>query len=118
MTVTAPAIASGTLLARLHDIANPGALVVKVDADDTWGTVLLTRKGGAVAAFHNRCPHAGYPLQHADGRVLVQQGRYIVCGAHGASYELKSGACAGGPCNGDALTRIAIVVKGGEIRAA
>ncbi|MFZ2028806.1 MAG: Rieske 2Fe-2S domain-containing protein [Vitreimonas sp.] len=111
-------IASGALLARVNEIADPGALVVKVDADDVWGTVLLTRKGGAIAAFHNRCAHAGYPLQHADGRVLVQQGRYIVCGAHGASYELKSGACAGGPCNGDALTRIAIVVKAGEIRAA
>jgi len=116
--VTPPQIAPGTLLAHLHDIANDGALVVKLDAADVWGSVLLTRSGGDVAAFHNRCPHAGYPLQHADGRVLVQQGRYMVCGAHGASYELKTGACAGGPCNGDALTRIAIVVDRDEIRAA
>lgn len=113
-----PSIISGTLLARLHDIANPGALVVKLGAEDQWGAVLLTRSGSKVAAFHNRCPHAGYPLQHADGRVRVQQGRYVVCGAHGASYEMKTGACAGGPCNGDALTRIAIVVAGDEIRAA
>ncbi len=111
-------IASGTLLARVDEIANPGALVVKVDANDIWGTVLLTRRGGAIAAFHNRCPHAGYPLQHADGAVRVQEGRFIVCGAHGASYLLKTGACAGGPCNGEALTRIAIVVRRGEIRAA
>jgi nitrite reductase/ring-hydroxylating ferredoxin subunit len=116
--VTPPQIAPGTLLARLHDIANPGALVIELDSADVWRSVLLTRSGGDIAAFHNRCPHAGYPLQHADGRVLVQQGRYLVCGAHGASYELRTGACAGGPCNGDALTRIAIVVKRGEIRAA
>jgi len=116
--VTPPRIAPGTLLARVHDIANPGALVVKLDSADMWGAVLLTRGGGKIAAFHNRCPHAGYPLQHADGRVVVQQGRYMVCGAHGASYELRTGECAGGPCNGDALTRIAIVVDGGEIRAA
>jgi nitrite reductase/ring-hydroxylating ferredoxin subunit len=111
-------IAPGTLLARVDDIANPGAIVVKVDAQDLWGSVLLTRNGGEIAAFRNRCPHAGYPLQGGDGDVLVQQGRYIVCGAHGASYELGTGACAGGPCNGDALTRIAIVVENGEIRAA
>jgi nitrite reductase/ring-hydroxylating ferredoxin subunit len=111
-------IASGTLIARVSEIADPGALVVKVDAADAWGSVLLTRCRGEIAAFRNRCPHAGYPLQHADGRVLVQQGRYIVCGAHGASYELRTGACAGGPCNGAALMRIAIVVKEGEIRAA
>jgi nitrite reductase/ring-hydroxylating ferredoxin subunit len=116
--VTAPQIAPGTLLAHMHDIANPGALVVKLGDADSWGSVLLTRSGGTIAAFHNRCAHAAYPLQHADGRVLVQQGRYIVCGAHGASYELKTGTCAGGPCNGDPLTRIAIVVKHGEIRTA
>ncbi len=111
-------IAPGTLLAHINEIADPGALVVKIDAHDVWGTVLLTRSGGAIAAFHNRCPHAGYPLQHADGRALVQQGRYIVCGAHGARYELKTGACASGPCNGQGLTRIAVVVERGEIRAA
>ena len=111
-------IASGTLLARVSDIANPGAIVVKLDPSDFWGSVMLARSGGDIAAFHNRCPHAGYPLQHEDGRVRVQQGRFIVCGVHGASYELKTGACAGGPCNGDALTRIAIVVTDGEIRAA
>ena len=112
----APAIASGVLLARASDIANPGAMVVKLDAEDPsgkdiWGAVLLTRSGDEIAAFHNRCPHAGYPLQHDDGGVRVQHGRFIVCGAHGASYELKTGACAGGPCNGGALTRIAIVVR-------
>jgi nitrite reductase/ring-hydroxylating ferredoxin subunit len=116
--VTPPRIAPGTLFARIHDIANPGALVVRLDSADVWGSVLLTRSDEDIAAFHNRCPHAGYPLQHADGRMLVQESRYMVCGAHGASYELKTGACAGGPCNGDALTRIAIVVRDGEIRAA
>ncbi|MBS0385585.1 MAG: Rieske 2Fe-2S domain-containing protein [Proteobacteria bacterium] len=110
-------IAPGTLLARVSEIADPGALVVKIDAADVWGSVLLTRCSGEVAAFHNRCSHAGYPLQRANGRVLVQHGRYIVCGAHGASYELRTGACAGGPCNGAALTPIAIAIEDGEIRA-
>jgi nitrite reductase/ring-hydroxylating ferredoxin subunit len=110
--VNAPPIAPGTVLARVDDIADPGAIVV----DAGVRSVLVTRVAAAVAAFHNRCPHAGYPLQRADGRVLVQEGRYIVCGAHGASYALDSGACAGGPCNGEALTRIAVEVRDGEIR--
>ena len=106
-----PLIAPGTSLARVEDIGDPGAIVVNPSAC----SVLITRTGAAIAAFHNRCPHAGYPLQRADGRVLVQEGRYIVCGAHGASYALDSGACAGGPCNGEALTRIAVEVRDGEI---
>ena len=111
-------IAAGTILARVTDIANPGAIVVKIDASDFWGAALVTRSGDVIAAFHNRCPHAGYPLQHEDGCVRVHEGRYIVCAAHGASYELKNGACAGGPCNGEALRRIAVVVRDGEIRVA
>jgi nitrite reductase/ring-hydroxylating ferredoxin subunit len=112
--VTTPSIAPGTLLARVEDIADPGVIVV----DAGVRSVLITRAGAVITAFHNRCPHAGYPLQRADGRVLVQEGRYIVCGAHGASYVLDSGACAGGPCNGEALTRIAVEIRNGEIRAA
>jgi nitrite reductase/ring-hydroxylating ferredoxin subunit len=50
---------------------------------------------------------------------MLQEGRYIVCAAHGASFGLVSGECAGGPCNnGDALERIAIEVRDGIIRVA
>jgi nitrite reductase/ring-hydroxylating ferredoxin subunit len=42
----------------------------------------------------------------------------MLCAAHGASYVLDSGACAGGPCNGKSLERIAIVVRDGVIATA
>ncbi len=105
----------GLELARLETLPDPGAIVVRVSADDAWGALIVARTGDQVAAFRNRCPHAGYPLQRADGRVLVQEGRFIVCSAHGASYTLESGACAGGPCNGEALERVAIVVRDGVV---
>lgn len=105
----------GLLIAPLSAIADPGVLVVEVGHDGKRVSLLLTRRGALVAAFLNRCPHAGYPLQRADGRVLVQQGRYMVCGAHGASFELETGACAGGPCNGEGLTRVAVAMRGDEV---
>jgi nitrite reductase/ring-hydroxylating ferredoxin subunit len=106
---------SGLELARLDALPDPGAIVVRVAADDAWGAVILTRKGDTVSAFRNKCPHAGYPLQHVSGRVIVQEGRFLVCSAHGASYALDSGACAGGPCNGEGLQRIDIVVHAGKV---
>jgi nitrite reductase/ring-hydroxylating ferredoxin subunit len=109
---------SAMLLARVDDIPDGGGIVVHIAREDSNRSVILTRRGGKVAAFENRCPHAGYPLQHADGDVRVQQGRYLLCGAHGASYVLETGACAGGPCNGKALTRFAIAVREGAIYAA
>jgi nitrite reductase/ring-hydroxylating ferredoxin subunit len=90
-----------------------GAIVVGAGADG----ILLARGDGdaAIAAYRNRCPHAGFSFARADGSVLVQEGRYIVCPVHGASFALATGACAGGPCDGDALTPIAITIRSGLI---
>ena len=108
----------GLVLARLDALANPCAIVVAPDPEQPFVSVVVTRRGDRIAAFRNKCPHAGYPLQRADGRIVVQEGRYMVCGAHGASFTLEDGACAGGPCNDEALERIAIDVREGIVRTA
>ncbi len=109
------ALSSGLVLARLDALPDPGAIVVYVGEDDVRVSLILTRRGERIAAFRNRCPHAGYPLQRADGRIVVQEGRFLVCAAHGASYALDDGACAGGPCNGDGLERVAVELRDGQI---
>ncbi|MGE0830928.1 MAG: Rieske (2Fe-2S) protein [Hyphomonadaceae bacterium] len=106
------ALVSGQELLRVDELADPCALVVPIDV---YASLIVTRRGDAIAAFRNRCPHAGYPLQRADGRIVVQEGRFMVCGAHGASFRLDDGACASGPCNGDGLERVAIVVRDGMV---
>ncbi len=109
-------LASGILLARVDALPDPGVIVVTPHPDEPFATILITRKGETISAFRNKCPHAGYPLQHSSGLVIVQEGRYMVCAAHGASFGLVSGECAGGPCNnGDALERIAIEVRDGNV---
>lgn len=101
---------SGRILAQLSEIPDGGAIAV--DA------IVLTRRGGAVFAYENRCAHAEYSLQRDDGSVTVQQGRFLVCAVHGASYAMETGACAGGPCNGKGLKRIAVAVSDGAVRLA
>lgn len=108
----------GLALARVDALPDPCAILVDVEHAGAIVSLVLTRRAGAIAAFHNRCPHAGYPLQRADGRIVVQEGRYMVCGAHGASFTLDDGACAGGPCNGDPLERIAVEVRDGIVLTA
>jgi nitrite reductase/ring-hydroxylating ferredoxin subunit len=106
---------AGLQLARVDALADPCAIVVDIEHDGWRHSLILTRRGEAVAAFRNKCPHAGYPLQRADGRIVVQEGRYLVCGAHGASFVLDDGQCAGGPCNGDPLERVGVVVADGVV---
>jgi len=113
--VSGTLVPAGVRLAATADVPEGAALVVHVGEGEGRVSLVLTRRAGAFHAFRNRCTHADYPLQRADGRVLVQQGRFIVCGAHGASYALDTGACAGGPCNGKGLTRVAIVERDGAL---
>lgn len=105
----------GLFLARVDAVPNPGAIVVDFAEGEARLSIVVTRRGDAIAAFRNRCPHAGYPMERPDGRMVIQEGRYLVCTAHGASFALESGACAGGPCNGEGLERFAVEVRDGGV---
>lgn len=102
---------SGFELARLDDLSDPCAVLIDVG----FNGVILTRRGDQVAAFLNSCPHANYPMERPDGRIVVQDGRYIICAMHFASFRLEDGACAGGPCSGDGLQRVAIEIRDGIV---
>ncbi len=103
----------GTVLGRLDDLPDPGARA------SSWegGAVVLIRLGEAVTAFTNLCPHAGLPLCLPDGRGLLHKGETLVCPVHGASFDVTSGDCTGGPAAGDQLTAIPVERVGLEIRA-
>jgi len=103
------------VLARVDEIPDQGAVMRAFQDGPFYYSLLLSRKNGAVFAYENRCPHAGYPLERHDGRVVVQEGRFIVCTAHGASFTLEGGECMGGPCDGEGLTPIAIEIKDGAV---
>ncbi|MES1202292.1 MAG: Rieske 2Fe-2S domain-containing protein, partial [Pseudomonadota bacterium] len=92
--------ASGAFLAKLDDIAEGDARVFDFRTGPALWSLILARRAGAVFAYENECPHAGHPLERPDGSVLVQERRYLVCSAHGASFTLDDGECAGGPCGG------------------
>jgi nitrite reductase/ring-hydroxylating ferredoxin subunit len=113
--VTPLSVPGDRFLLRLEDVPDPGAVVAYAGEGDARVSLIVTRRGAAVACFRNRCAHANYPLQRADGRIVVQERRFMVCAAHGASYTLDEGACAGGPCNGDGLERVAVAVRDGAI---
>jgi len=105
----------GLALAHVDALPDPCALVIEIACDGGFASLIVTRKGAIVSAFRNKCPHAGYPLQRSDGRIVVQEGRFMICGGHSASFRLEDGACAGGPCNGDPLERVAIEISDGVV---
>ena len=74
----------------------------------------LRDSSDAVRAYLNRCPHRAQPVDLGDGKLFTKDGS-LECQAHGALFDPANGACRGGPCFGDSLTRLSIEERAGRI---
>lgn len=102
-------------LSALNDIADGGFAEVEAMIDGDAESLILYRLGDEVRAWLNVCPHAGRRLDWAPGQFLKSKDGYLVCAAHGASFELDRGDCIAGPCRGDALRAVQVQVRDGEV---
>lgn len=84
-------------LILLSELADGTAKAVEVRRGARQWSVIVARQDGEVRAFHNRCPHAGMPLDRPDGAVMFDLLGFLVCSAHLASFRFSDGAYAGGP---------------------
>ncbi|HBD11724.1 MAG TPA: (2Fe-2S)-binding protein [Porticoccaceae bacterium] len=66
--------------------------------------------------YRNICPHAGFELNWQPDKFLDRSGQYILCAAHGATFDITSGACVAGPCAGASLTSVPYIISDGEVR--
>lgn len=107
----------GDFILALDGLGDPEARAVDFRAGEALFSLIVARRGGDVCAYENRCPHAAMPLDRPDGRVIIDAGGFLVCAMHGASFDLATGACAGGPADAP-LTPFAIAVRDGAIFAA
>jgi nitrite reductase/ring-hydroxylating ferredoxin subunit len=91
---------------------------VSLGVDDEGRPVqaLVLRDGdGRVVAYRNLCRHLPVPLDGGTGELLTDDGAYLVCGTHGATYRLGDGVCVDGPCEGAALESLRVWVEDGDI---
>jgi nitrite reductase/ring-hydroxylating ferredoxin subunit len=109
---------AGTELARLDHLPDGATQGLVLGAGEWPLRAFLVRIGAEVHAYINRCPHAGRQLNFLPDRFLTQDGELIQCVAHGALFEKGTGECIAGPCVGDHLTRIPVVVADGVVRSA
>jgi 3-phenylpropionate/trans-cinnamate dioxygenase ferredoxin subunit len=87
-------------VARLADVAD-GALAAAALPDGR--RVCLMRRGGAVLAIDDRCPHAEFPL--SEGELLADGS--VQCAWHGARFDLRTGALLDGPGHAPACGPVA-----------
>ncbi|KRR17629.1 (2Fe-2S)-binding protein [Bradyrhizobium sp. CCBAU 051011] len=77
--------------------------------------VVVRTFGNAYHGYVNRCPHDGVWLNIGAGGFFSSDRAFIRCGRHGATFEIDSGFCIDGPCNGKALEPVALAVIDGEV---
>jgi nitrite reductase/ring-hydroxylating ferredoxin subunit len=85
-----------------------------VDGQQREGFVV--RRGDALVAYRNVCPHAGNPLNWKPHAFLTRARDQIMCSVHGAVFDIESGLCTGGPCPGRRLTALPVEVVDGLVR--
>ncbi len=109
--------AQGTALCALADLPDPGARGFLFRSGEALFLGFVTRIGGVVTGWVDRCPHAGMPLAMAPNRYLTREGDLILCASHGALFRPADGRCVGGPCAGQALTPWPVRVEGDSVVA-
>jgi nitrite reductase/ring-hydroxylating ferredoxin subunit len=107
-------------ICAVADIPNQkarGFQLLRVEEDGTtkpW-SIVIVRWGKHILAYRNRCPHDGTNLDWERNQFLDPNGIRLMCGKHGAVFELGTGECIDGPCRGQFLEPIAAVAIDGEI---
>ena len=68
-----------------------------------------------VYAYENSCPHTGVSLNWQAGQFFSVDGLYIQCSLHGALFEPVKGVCIQGPCRGESLMEIDVVIENNTV---
>jgi nitrite reductase/ring-hydroxylating ferredoxin subunit len=94
-------------LCALADIADNDARGFRTPK----GEVIVARQGLAVYGYLNRCPHIGIGLNFQPDVFMDLTQRYLLCANHGALFRVEDGFCLRGPCHGQSLKSVQLVIE-------
>jgi nitrite reductase/ring-hydroxylating ferredoxin subunit len=105
----------GLLVAKASEIAHGDSRKFRLvcGAKTLDGFVVNFR--GRFYAYVNRCCHIPIPLDWTDNEFFTRDKRHLICLNHGATYEPNTGLCVDGPCPGEYLEVLPVVVKRGQV---
>ena len=101
-------------LCRLDDIPDGNACGFHPGAQ-RQDRLFAVRRGSDVFVYLNSCPHNWVPLDWAKDKFLACPGGDIVCFAHGAHFDVASGVCTAGVCEGERLIAVPARIVDGVV---
>jgi len=104
-----------TVVCYLDELQDPGSRGMTLCANEQLLDVFIVRRGMQVVAYLNSCPHTGGPLDWVPDQFLSLDKNYIQCATHGALFRFDDGYCIKGPCAGETLKAIPVIIHDGKV---
>ncbi|MEN8178467.1 MAG: Rieske 2Fe-2S domain-containing protein [Pseudomonadota bacterium] len=102
-------------LCKVSAIKDPGSLGINVESVGGILEVFLVRKGNTVYGYQNHCPHTGVNLDWMPDQFLDPTESFIQCATHGAIFRIEDGYCLRGPCAGECLQKLDLLIERDEV---
>jgi nitrite reductase/ring-hydroxylating ferredoxin subunit len=99
------------ILGPADDIAPDSSKAYCIDTPDGVLELFVVHYQGKFYAFENRCPHTGINLNWQPDQFLNIDHDRIQCATHGALFRIDSGRCEWGPCVGQSLHPLNVLIK-------
>jgi nitrite reductase/ring-hydroxylating ferredoxin subunit len=108
------------VICSMNDIPNQKArgfqlMLVGEDGLSRAWPIVIVRWGRQVFGYVNKCPHHGINLDWERNQFLDPAGIRLMCGKHGALFELDTGLCVEGPCQGSSLVSLSLTILDNDI---
>ena len=68
-----------------------------------------------IAAYLNNCPHTWVNLNWQQNQCFDYSQRYLACSVHGALFQPDDGLCIYGPCVGQSLVAVELIIENDSI---
>jgi len=104
-------------LCTSDEINDPGSKSFEIKQGRKHISLFVVHKDGIFKAYINSCPHTGANLDWQEDQFLDMDNMFIQCSTHDALFEIDTGACIAGPCIGDSLQVVELVIEDGQISA-
>ncbi|MGY8993204.1 MAG: Rieske (2Fe-2S) protein [Rhodospirillales bacterium] len=104
-----------TRLCALTDIPDGNSTGLSIPDGAYQLSLILVRRDREVFVYRNQCPHEGDLMQHAPGKFLDDDAKYILCASHWAVFRIEDGLCVQGPCLGDGLTPYPVSITNNDV---
>lgn len=98
-------------ICHIDELSETSCKVFKVKIDKNEKDAFLIYFNRHYYAYINSCPHTGVNLNWQDEQFFNYEGDYLQCSLHGALFNPLNGKCLYGPCLGQNLETLDVVVE-------